>query len=355
MFKDVMGVSARVRHRHWVSWGPHSLLTFSLLTSVVLLSVGCDRFPWESKPEAPRQGATDQPGGHTAPQAAGGSPVASQDQVATVNQASLSTTDVELATLELKRFVEASQRSWQPLQAEDLPNALDLHDILNEVVDSELKAQDALARGLTHRPEVQRRLTYLQRGFYAQEWDRWQRERAMPTEEEVQQFYEQNKAGFVDPERIRARQIVTQTLAEAETVRAQAVQGGVFAQLAQERSVGARKEQGGDIGWHLRAIEQERLRLMGGAPTEEIFFPQLESVVFSMEVNQVSQPVKGPDGRYYIVLLEERKPSRQQTELEMHDAIKQLLTLQKIQRQLEQLHKQAKIEQFPEHLKDVQQ
>lgn len=352
MLKDVMGVGARAWHR--VSWGPPSLLTGSLLTSIVLLSVGCDRFPWESKPEAP-QGATVQSGGYTAPQAAGGSPVAFQDQVAVVNQASLSTTDVELATLELKRFVEVSQRSWQPLQAEDLPEALDLHDIMNEVVDSELKAQDALARGLIHRPEIQRRLTYLQRGFYAQEWDRWQRERAMPTEEEVRQFYEQNKAGFVDPERIHVRQIVTQTLAEAEAVRAQAVQGGVFAQLARERSVGEGKEQGGDVGWHLRAIDQERLRLMGAAPTEEVFFPQLESVVFSMEVNQVSQPVKGPDGRYYVVLLEERKPSRQQTELEMHDAIKQLLTLQNIQRQLEQLRKQAKIEQFPERLKDVQQ
>ena len=328
---------------------------------VLLCGAGCERYPWESKPETSHQGATSQPGGHPMPQPPSGSPVASappvvsQYQVATVNQTSLSTTDVELATLELKRFVEASQRTWQPLQTEDLPNALDLHDILSEVVDSELKAQDALARGLTHRSEVQRRLAYLQRGFYAQEWDRWQRERAMPTEEEIQQFYEQNKAGFVDPERIHARQIVTQTLAEAEAVRTQAVQGGVFAQLAQERSVGAGKEQGGDIGWHLRAIDQERLKLMGAAPTEQVFFPQLESVVFSMEVNQVSQPVKGPDGRYYVVLLEERKPSRQQTALEMHDAVKQLLTLQKIQRQLEELHKQAKIEQFPEHLKDVQQ
>lgn len=352
MFKDVMGVSARVWHR--VSWDPHSLLTYSLLTSVVLLSVGCDQLPWESKPKTP-QASTNPPGGHAAPQPAGRPPVPSQEQVAVVNQATLSTTDVELAVLELKRFIEGSQRAWEPLQAADLPNALDLHDILNEVVDSELKAQDAEARGLTRQSETQRRMAYLQRGFYAQEWDRWQRERATPKEEEIQQFYEQNKAGFVDPERIRVRQIVAMTLAEAEALRAQAVQGVVFAQLAQEQSVGAGKEQGGEIGWHLRAIDQERLRLMGAAPTEAVFFPQLESVVFSMEINQVSQPVKGPDGRYYVVLLEERKAAKQQTELEMHDAIKQLLTIQNVQRQLEQLHKQAKVERFPERLSEVQQ
>jgi len=35
--------------------------------------------------------------------------------------------------------------------------------------------------------------------------------------------------------------------------------------------------------------------------------------------------------------LEERRPARQQTELEVHDAIRELLTIQNMQRQLDQL------------------
>ena len=281
--------------------------------------------------------------------------VPAQELVATVNQASLSTTDVELATLELRRFVEATQQTWQPLPAQELPEALDLGDVLNNLTDAELKAQDARARGLDTRTEVKRRMAYLQRGFYAQEWDRWQRDRAVPKEEDIHQFYEQNKLGFTDPERIRVRQIVTATLSEAEAVRTKAIDGADFSQVARDFSVGAGKDQGGDIGWHLRTFDRDRLRFMGAAVTEEAFFPQLEPVAFALEQGQISQPVKGPDGRYYVVKLEERTPARQQTELEVHDAVKELLTLQNMQRQLEELRKKAQLERFPERLQEVKQ
>jgi parvulin-like peptidyl-prolyl isomerase len=326
-----------------------------LLTIVAVgLGVGCERWPWESATE-PVQPAGGSPPSQTASPVAGHLNIPEQERLALVNQTPLSTTDVELATLELKRLVQAYNQTWQPLPAQETADALDLHDILTNLMDTELKAQDARSRGLDRRTEIQRRLAYLLRGFYAQEWDRWQRDRAVPTEEAIHQFYEQNRLGFVDPERIHLRQIVTETLADAEAARAQAIQGAVFAQLARERSVGAGKEEGGDVGWHLRAIDHERLRLIGASPTEQVVFPQLEQVAFALESGQVSQPVKGPDGRYYVVQLEERKPAKQQTELEVHDAIKELLTIQNVQKQLEQLRAKAKVESFPERLTNVQQ
>jgi peptidyl-prolyl cis-trans isomerase C len=277
------------------------------------------------------------------------------ERLAAVNQGKVSTTDVELAVQELKRFMAAVRQEWKPLPAQDDPNALDLQDVMNNLVESELKAQDARARGLDRRSDVQRRFAYLQRNFYAQEWDRWQQEHASPTDDEVHQFYEQNKAGFIDPERIKVRQLVTNTLAEAETLRAQAVQGAVFAQLAREQSVGAGKEQGGDVGWFLRAVDAERLRLLGEPAEANVFFPQLEPVAFSLEVNQVSQPVKGPDEKVYLVLVEERQAARQKTELDVHDAITTLLTLQKMQVALDALRQKAKTQTFPERLSAVQQ
>ena len=283
--------------------------------------------------------------------------VPEQEQVAKVDQAVLSTTDLELAVAEVKRFVAAAQQTWQSLPAQEDPNALDLHDVMNNLIEAELKAQDARSRGLDLRTDVQRRLTYLQRGFYAQEWDRWQQERATPTEDDIHQFYEQNKAGFVEPERIKVRQLATNTLAEAETLRAQAVQGAVFAQLAREHSAGAGKEQGGDVGWFLRAIDAERLRLLGESPDANVFFPQLEPVAFSLELNQISQPVKGPDGNFYVVVVEERRASRQKTELDVRDAIQGLLTFQKMQAAVDELRRKSasKLQTFPERLSTVQQ
>lgn len=329
------------------------------ITLVILFGAGCERWPWESATEsapATSQGSPTSAATSSGPSQPAGVVMPDQERVAMVNQTAISTTDIELATLELKRFVQASGQGWTPLPAQDLPDQLDLGDVMRNLEESELKAQDARARGLDRKTEIRRRFAYLERGFYAQEWDRWQREQAAPTEEAVHQFYEQNKVGFLDPERIRVRQIVTETREQAEAIRSRVVQGEGFAQLAREVSVGAGKEQGGDIGWHLRAIDKERLRLIGATPTEELFFPQLEPVAFALEEQgQVSQPVKGPDGRSFVVQLEERKPARQQTELEVHDTIKELLTLQRMQQHLEELRGKAKVEEFPERLSEVQQ
>jgi len=332
-----------------------SAVAGGVLGAVALAAAGCEQAPWGAKPKG-------QTVGQAAPTPLDQPQIPEHELVARVNQTALSAADVELATSEirqsweLRQLVEDGNQPWQALPAEERPDALDLTDILANLVEAELKAQDARARGLDAKLPFKRRLAYLQRSLYAQEWDRWQLERATPTEEAIHQFYEQNKAGFVEPERIRARQLVTETLAQAEAARAQAVAGAVFAQLAREQSVGAGKEQGGDIGWHLRALDLERLRLMSGqTPAESVFFPQLEPVAFALEVGEVSQPLKGPDSRYYVLLLEERKPSRQLTELETHDLIKDALTLQQIQQRLRELETPAKIERFPERLSQVKQ
>ncbi len=326
--------------RHW---------TVSGCLVAVLLASGCER-----KPSTPPAGGAATPSAGNAVTTT--QPfVPTQEVVAKVNQATISTTDVTLGVQELKRLMELMQQRWQPLPAQDLPDALDLYDVMNNLVDAEVKATEARRLGLDRQREVQERFAYLQRNFYAQEWDRWQRERGASSDEAVHQFYEQHQTGFMEPERIRARQLVTETLADAEAARAKAVQSEPFDQLARTLSVGAGKEQGGDIGWHLRAVDHERLRLIGKATTESVFFPQLESVAFALEVGQVSQPVKGPDGRYYLVQLQERVAARQQTEIEVHDAIKELLTMQNLAQQVEQLRAKAQIQRFPEHLEGVKQ
>ena len=317
---------------------------------LVGLSVaGCERWPWESRADSAP--AVAQP----APPPPGTVNVPPPERVVVVNQVPLSTTDVELGVAELKQLMQVYQQKWEPLSTEDKADALDLHDVVNDVVDRELKAQDLKARGTDQKTEVKQRAAYLLRSFYSQEWDRMQREASVPMEPEVHQFYEKNKAAFLEPERINVRQIACKTLADAEGARARAVAGEVFAQLARELSVGAGKEQGGDIGWHLRALDRERLTMMGTKPTEEVFFPQLEPVAFALEKGQVSQPVKGPDGQFYLIELEDRKAAKQQAELDVHDAIKDLLTMQNMQQKLEQLREKAKIERFPERLQAVKQ
>ena len=314
---------------------------------------GCEQMPWQ--PKSPAHNSASSPDAAANPLAA----VPPHEVVAKINTGAVSITDLELAVAELRRFVEASDKTWKPLPAQENADELDLYDVLQNLEETELKAQDARARGLDMKPEVSRRLGYLQRGFYAQEWERWERDRAVPTEEQIHQFYEQNKAGFTVPERIHVRQIVTDTLSQAEAIRSQVVQGegAEFSRIAQEQSIGPGRDRGGDIGWYMRAVDLERQRLLGASPTESAFFPQLEPVAFALEVRQASQPVKGPDGKYVVLELVERTSSRQQTELEVRDAIKDLLTIQTMQQRIAELRAAAKgkIEEFRDRLQAVKQ
>ena len=326
-----------------------------------LVSAGCDQlpewWPWgkskaASSPSAASASATTQNPQIPMP---GALPVPTQERVAVVNQALISTTDVELAVRELKQLTQAYGQTWAPLGAQENPAGLDLTDVMNNLIDTELKTEDAKARGVDRKTDVQRRLAYLERGFYAREWDELQRKQSEPSDDEVHKLYEQLKAELKHPERIHVRQIVANTLAEAEAVRARAVQGAVFAQLAIESSVGPGKDKGGDVGWYVGAADKERLTRIGLASSDEAFFPQLESVAFALEKEQISQPVKGPDGRYYLVQLEEREPAKERSELEVRDGLKELLRLQRMGEQLDQLRKKGRIERFPERLGAVDQ
>lgn len=334
--------------RRWQVQDRLSSWAVLLAAGVALAGSGCDRKPEAASPKASTAGSKmTQPS--TAPY------VSDQDLVARVNGAAISTTDVEVATQELKRLVQAYQQKWETLPAEAIEGKLDLTDVVESLRDSELKAQDAKTRGLDTKTDTRRRFAYLQRSFFAQEWDRWQRERAKPTEEQVHAFYEQNKAGFIEPERIRVRQIVTESQGEAESVRTKAVAGADFTQLARDFSTGAGREEGGDIGWHVREVFMRILTTMGRAQGEKTFFEQLEPVAFALETGQVSMPVKGPDNKYYIVKLEERIPQKQRAELEVRDDITEMLTLQKIQETMKELRDKATTQTFPERLTNVKQ
>ena len=65
--------------------------------------------------------------------------------------------------------------------------------------------------------------------------------------------------------------------------------------------------------------------------------------------------MKGPDNRFHVFQLVERKAERQRPLTEVWDQIKNYLIVQKLQGALEDLRTQAKIERFPERLQSVTQ
>lgn len=209
--------------------------------------------------------------------------------------------------------------------------------LVEELAKEELLVQDAVSLGLERDPKVARQLDDSRRLVLISALTTRDTERAQISDDEIKEHYERFKQAYKEPERIRVRQIATSTLEEAEVIRTNAVQGGDFAQLARDRSIGPGKEQGGELGWHVKAVDHQLLSLSGQTPVELTFFPQLEAVAFSLEVGQVSQPVKGPDNHYYVVKLEERKAEQIKPLTELWDQLRDGLLMQKRQ-QLVQEH-----------------
>jgi len=100
-------------------------------------------------------------------------------------------------------------------------------------------------------------------------------------------------AAIVLPAEVRVSQIVAATAAVAESLAAELAAGADFGELARrhsvERHTGAR---GGDVGYWREG---------------EVTGPLAEAV-FALRPGEISPPLTGPDGRFYLFTVRERRP-----------------------------------------------
>lgn len=111
------------------------------------------------------------------------------------------------------------------------------------------------------------------------------------TDEEVGEYYEQNKREFLRPERVRVSQILLETEGKAVAIREKVknASGDEFREIARLESRGVEASKGGDMG----------LYVMGQLPFE------MEKVVFSLKVGEISPVVESSYG-YHIFRLDEK-------------------------------------------------
>lgn len=116
------------------------------------------------------------------------------------------------------------------------------------------------------------------------------------TEEEIQARYEEYK-----PE-IKARHILVKDKAKAEEIKAELDNGGNFEELATEHSTDTLSaEQGGDLGFF--------------GPGKMV--PEFEEAAYSLDVNEISEPVETQHG-WHIIQVTEKKEKQSFEEMK-HD------------------------------------
>ncbi len=333
---------------------PHLAARGWLVVVVGMASCGCEKLPWTSSSSSTHAApSASTPSGTTVPSRPAVLPL---EIVAKVNSAVISKRDVELALQEARATVEAAGGTWKPLSTHDDPDQYDLPDLLNDLVTVELRAQDALTRGLDRSPEAQQSFAYLYRTFFAQQWLRWQLDRIKPTPEEISQFYNENKAGFRNPERIRIRQLIVDSEDKAKVALVKLLEGVDFVELAQQVSSQPAAAQGPLVDkWVMRSVEKAAF-----APDDqnvrELLDPALEQAAFAIDKEGgLSHYVKGPDGKFHIFQLVKREAGHQKELVEVSDAIRNHLRLKKLNDLTDELKAKAQIERFSERLEGVSQ
>jgi parvulin-like peptidyl-prolyl isomerase len=110
-------------------------------------------------------------------------------------------------------------------------------------------------------------------------------------EDEIDEFYWAHQAEYFRPPRVHARQIVVETLEQAQAVAAKLKSGVNFQALAREFSRGPERDLGGDLGW-----------------VSELDLPRAFSqVLFHLPKGEVSSPVSTQYG-FHLFKVEEKDP-----------------------------------------------
>jgi len=134
------------------------------------------------------------------------------------------------------------------------------------------------------------------------------------SEEEIAEYYKENKEDFIKEEEYHLRHILVETQEEAEAILEKISGGADFAELAKENSLCPSREKGGDLGFIARGMTVK----------------PFEDVGFALKVGEISEVVKTQFG-YHIIKLEEISPERQKTLEESRIEIEYILLPEKQQ------------------------
>ena len=135
------------------------------------------------------------------------------------------------------------------------------------------------------------------------------------TEEEMKEYFEENKETFAVEEQIKVSHILTETEEAAAEVKEKLDAGEDFAELAKEYSTDeSNKDFGGDLGIVKRGE----------------MVSEFEEAAFSMEAGSISEPVKTQFG-YHIIKVDDKKEAQEANFEQSKEQIEKILFDGKVQ------------------------
>ncbi|MCA1066631.1 peptidylprolyl isomerase (plasmid) [Rossellomorea sp. AcN35-11] len=153
------------------------------------------------------------------------------------------------------------------------------------------------------------------------------------TEEELVGYFEENKNLYHTPEQVSASHILVEEEETAKEVKEKLDKGADFSKLAKEYSTDEKAGIDGSLGYFGKGQ----------------MVPEFEEVAFSIEIGEISQPVKTDFG-YHIIKVDDKKAAAEANYDDNKEKIKQDLLDQKLNEQygkwMEEMKSEYEIETF---------
>lgn len=220
---------------------------------------------------------------------------------------------------------------WEEIP-EDYKLQLDKSLVLDQMISEKLLIQEAKYMGLEEDNDVLEQIKKITEQILVQVLiEREILDKIKVNDEEVLEYYEQNKDGFTEKEQVHLYNILLETEEEAQDVLEQLEAGGDFSEIAIEKSAGPSATQGGDLGYLTRGT----------------IIPEIEEVVFALELEELSEVIKTDFG-FHILKITEKKPETVKALEEVKEDIIQTLLPDKqkeaFENFLEELKSKSEIE-----------
>ena len=165
---------------------------------------------------------------------------------------------------------------WEQLP-EEYKLQLDKSMVLDQVISEKLLIQEANNMGLEKDNDVLEQIKKMTEQILVQTLiQREILDKVEVNDEEVSEYYEQNKGSFTEKEQIHLYNISTANEEEAQVILEQLKAGGDFSEIAKEKSTGSSAAQGGDLGYL----------------TKGTVIPEVEEKIFALEIEELSEVVK---------------------------------------------------------------
>lgn len=180
--------------------------------------------------------------------------------------------------------------------------------ILDELINQELFYLDALDNDFDKEEAFKRELELNKANILKQYALRKLLTSVKVEDDEVADYYNNNKESFKNPETVKASHILVKTEDEANKTIEEISNGLSFEEAANKYSTCPSKARGGDLGFFAKGQ----------------MVPEFENAAFGMKKGEMSEPVKTQFG-YHIIKLVDKKEATQSSFEQVQDQIRQFL------------------------------